>query len=115
MSQRPLLPVAGITIADYLLWHWSLNSGHEVLALISGLTLPPLGLACIWLFALSAARVIAGRTRRPARLGGRDQRAAAQASGAHRAGAPAAPTGPLDEGHTGSAAASGSPSGKLAA
>jgi hypothetical protein len=55
---------------DYLLWNWSLNGNHDVLALVSGLTLPPLAIACIWLFALSAMRLLAhtvNRSRPPAR------------------------------------------------
>jgi hypothetical protein len=56
--------VSGLTIGDYLLWNWSLNGSHDVLALASGLTLPPLAAAFIWLIALTGARLLA-RTRRP--------------------------------------------------
>jgi hypothetical protein len=56
--------VSGLTIGDYLLWNWSLNGSHDVLALVSGLTLPPLAAAFIWLIALTGARLLA-RTRRP--------------------------------------------------
>jgi hypothetical protein len=56
--------VSGLTIGDYLLWNWSLNGSHDVLALVSGLTLPPLAAAFLWLIALTAARLLA-RTRRP--------------------------------------------------
>jgi hypothetical protein len=56
--------VSGLTIGDYLLWNWSLNGRHDVLALVSGLTLPPLAAAFIWLIALTGARLLA-RTRRP--------------------------------------------------
>ena len=66
MSQRPLVLVSGLTIGDYLLWNWSLNANHAVIALISGLTLPPLALATLWLLALSLARVIARTARHPA-------------------------------------------------
>ncbi len=59
MSQRPLVLVSGLTIGDYLLWNWSLNANHAVIALISGLTLPPLALATLWLLALSLARLVA--------------------------------------------------------
>jgi hypothetical protein len=48
-----------LAAGDYLLWNWSLNGNHDVLALVSGLTLPPLAIACIWLFALSAMRLLA--------------------------------------------------------
>jgi hypothetical protein len=61
---RPLAIVSGLTIGDYLLWNWSLNGRHDVLALISGLTLPPLAIAFLWLLALTLARVLASTTRR---------------------------------------------------
>jgi hypothetical protein len=63
VSHRPLAIVSGLTIGDYLLWNWSLNGGHDVLALVSGLTLPPLAAAFLWLIALTGARLLA-RTRR---------------------------------------------------
>ncbi len=66
MSHRPLVFVSGLTVGDYLLWNWSLNNGHDVLALVSGLTLPPLAVGCLWLLALSLARLIAYTARRPA-------------------------------------------------
>jgi hypothetical protein len=62
--------VSVLAVGDYLLWNWSLNGNHDVLALVSGLTLPPLAIACIWLIALSAMRLLAhsvDRTRAPAR------------------------------------------------
>ena len=55
MSHRPLAIVSGLTIGDYLLWNWSLNANHDVLALVSGLTLPPLTIAFLWLVALTTA------------------------------------------------------------
>ena len=64
MFHRPLAIVSGLTIGDYLLWNWSLNGHHDVLALISGLTLPPLAIALLWLLALTLARVLASTTRR---------------------------------------------------
>lgn len=64
MTRRPLALVLALTIGDYLLWNWSLNHGQDVLALISGLTLPPLIIACLWLLALGVGRTI-GRARRP--------------------------------------------------
>jgi hypothetical protein len=63
VSHRPLATVTGLTIGDYLLWNWSLNANHDVLALVSGLTLPPLTLACLWLVALTVARLIARGSR----------------------------------------------------
>jgi hypothetical protein len=66
---RPLVFVSGLTFGDYLLWNWSLNTNHDVLALVSGLTLPPLALAALSLLALNLARLL-GRSahRRSARL-----------------------------------------------
>ncbi|HEY2570100.1 MAG TPA: hypothetical protein VGI27_01440 [Solirubrobacteraceae bacterium] len=66
MSHRPLATVTGLTIGDYLLWNWSLNANHDVLALVSGLTLPPLTIAFLWLVALTIARLLA-RTSRSSR------------------------------------------------
>jgi hypothetical protein len=86
MSHRRLALVSGLTLGDYLLWNWSLNGNHDVLALLSGLTLPLLALACIWLLAVSLARIVSSSARRsklrPARL-----RGAAQGQ-KHRAGWP---------------------------
>jgi hypothetical protein len=72
VSHRPLVFVSGLTCGDYLLWSWSLGGNHDVLALVSGLTLPPLAVACVWLLALSVARLIA----RTARITGRPERRA---------------------------------------
>jgi hypothetical protein len=67
VSHRPLVLASGLTLGDYLLWNWSLNSNHDVVALVAGLTLPPLAIACLWLLALNVARLIARYPRRPAR------------------------------------------------
>jgi hypothetical protein len=64
VSHRPLALVSGLTVGDYLLWNWSLNGNHDVLALVAGLTLPPLTVAWLWLFALSLARLISRAGRR---------------------------------------------------
>jgi hypothetical protein len=64
---RPLVFLSGLTLGDYLLWNWSLNANHAVLALISGLTLPPLAVACLWLLALTLGRLIARGTTAPRR------------------------------------------------
>jgi len=66
VSLRALLSVLALTLADYLLWHWSLAGNHDVLALASGLTLPPLAVAGAWLLALSLARLLARGARAPA-------------------------------------------------
>lgn len=65
MSHRPLVLASGLTLGDYLLWNWSLNSNHDVLALVAGLTLPALAIACLWLLAVNVARLIARYPRRP--------------------------------------------------
>lgn len=67
MSHRPLVFFSGLTVADSLLWNWSLNSNHDVLALVSGLTLPPLAVASVWLLSLTVARMLARLATRPTR------------------------------------------------
>jgi len=93
VSTRPLVFVSGLTLGDYLLWNWSLNSNHDVLALISGLTLPPLGVACLLLLALSLMRLLARFGRAPVRLGRAARRARAPVAGpsARAAAAPEDP------------------------
>jgi hypothetical protein len=90
VPNRPLVLVCGLTFGDYLLWNWSLNSNHDVLALISGLTLPPLGVACVWLLALSLARLLARSARRPRGLQ-RRRVSRPQAGRSHRPSGAAAP------------------------
>jgi hypothetical protein len=101
---RPLAIVSGLTVGDYLLWNWSLNGNRDVLALVSGLTLPPLAIVLLWLLALTAARLLAHSTRRdtnanarrtaaPRRTARRRRRAAAGVTAAARQTASqAAPT-----------------------
>jgi len=90
----------GLTLADYLLWNWSLNgslSGNrDVLALVSGLTLPPLAIACLWLLALNAARLIARSTRR-SRLRAAGARPAAARYGGNRVSASTVRHDPIEE------------------
>ena len=82
MLRRPLAVLLGLTVSDYLLWTWSLSgplSGErDVLALVSGLTLPPLAIACLWLLAVSVARSIGRSAGRP-RVRTRAERATANA------------------------------------
>ncbi len=59
MLGRRLALVSGLTVGDYLLWNWSLNNNHGALALVSGLTLPPLTIALAWLLVLLVARLVA--------------------------------------------------------
>ncbi len=110
MSPRPLVVVSGLTVGDYLLWNWSLSSNHDVLALVSGLTLPPLVIACLWLLALNVARLIARSTRR------RADRSARRDVGGRGGGRPrsTATAAPPEEAST-STASAGRSSGKLAA
>lgn len=109
MSQRPLVFVIGLTVGDYLLWNWSLNGNHTVLALVAGLTLPPLAVACLWLLTMSAARLIARSARRsPARARRVSSKAAKQPR------RPASAGRPLEEPPTATTPA-GPPSRKLAA
>lgn len=70
MSRRPVALVSALTAADYLLWNWALSGGHEVLALVAGLTLPPLVAACVLMFALSLVRVLGRTSQRSAALAG---------------------------------------------
>ena len=77
MTYRPLAIVSGLTLGDYLLWDWSLNHNHDVLAVVAGLTLPPLALAWLWLLAVTLVRLTARTTRRSSqRAAGRRARSA---------------------------------------
>ncbi|MCW2969850.1 MAG: hypothetical protein JWO23_977 [Solirubrobacterales bacterium] len=110
MSHRPLVFVSGLTVGDYLLWNWSLNGSHDVLALVSGLTLPPLAVACVWLLALSAGRLV-GRYGR--RSSARTVRAAdVRARGV---GGAQAPTAGASEDVSSSTGSAGRSPGRLAA
>jgi hypothetical protein len=110
VSHRPLVFVSGLTVGDYLLWNWSLNGSHDALALVSGLTLPPLAVACVWLLALSAGRLI-GRYGR--RSSGRTVRAANVRAQAVR-GAQSSTAGAAEEPSSSTGSAGRSP-GRLAA
>jgi hypothetical protein len=69
--------VSGLMLGDYLLWDWSLNHNHDVLAVVAGLTLPPLALAWLWLLAVTLVRLTARTTRRSSpRAAGRRARPA---------------------------------------
>ena len=58
MHHRPLALVSVLAGGDYLLWNWSLQGSHDVLALVSGLTLTPLAIALLWLLVLNGARLL---------------------------------------------------------
>jgi len=64
VHHRPVALVSVLAVGDYLLWNWSLQGNHDVLALISGLTLVLLVIALIWLVALNAGRLLAGAAQR---------------------------------------------------
>jgi hypothetical protein len=105
--------VSGLTLGDYLLWNWSLNHSHDVLALISGLTLPPLALAWLWLLALSVARLLARSTRRsPLQQAGRRARTAGGRRLHARRSSTAAPDGASPDDASPTAAPSPAPSSR---
>jgi hypothetical protein len=73
---RPLALVCVLAGGDYLLWNWSLQGNHDVLSLVSGLTLPPLAIALAWLLALNATRLLARIARAPRQQSLRNPRTA---------------------------------------
>lgn len=67
MPQRPfrsLAVVVLLALGDYLLWNWSLGANHDIVALVSGMTLIPLLIALAWLLVVAVVRLIAHTTRR---------------------------------------------------
>jgi hypothetical protein len=115
VSHRPLALVSGLTIGDYLLWNWSLSNVHSVLALIAGLSLLPLGAACVWLLIVSLARVLARSARRGSSITARRRSVEAHRD-PQRAPGSARGSRVVDEPAAGStAASSASPPRKLAA
>jgi hypothetical protein len=119
VSHRPLALLSGLTLGDYLLWNWSLSVNHGVLALVAGLSLPPLAFACLWLLAVNIGRVVARSTRR-ARAPADDRRAAGSArrgrAPGNRAGSAAVTAAPVDQSAATVTSSSSAPSpGKLAA
>ncbi len=109
MSHRPLVFVSGLTLGDYLLWNWSLGANHNVIALVSGLTLPPLALVTLWMLALSVGRLLAHFARRSA------IRQAAGREGAPQGGARPLPGGVAVEEPSARGTAAGASSRKIAA
>ena len=118
MSYRPLAFVSGLTLGDYLLWNWSLNANHDVLALVSGLSLPPLVLAWAWLLAVSLIRLLGASGRRSGRAIVLARRDAGEGRHGSAAEEKARTTTAGDAGRDGSSESPGSSpssSGKLAA
>jgi hypothetical protein len=67
VPQRPIrsLAVVGVlALGDYLLWKWSLGANHDVVALVSGMTLIPLLIALAWLTVVAGVRLLASLARR---------------------------------------------------
>jgi hypothetical protein len=62
---RPLALVCVLGAGDYLLWDWSLGGDHYTVALIAGLTLPPIAIAFAWLLVVNVTRLLTGGVRRP--------------------------------------------------
>jgi hypothetical protein len=111
VPSRPLVFVSGLTFGDYLLWNWSLAGNHAVLALVSGLSLPPLAIVCLGLIVLHLARMVFARSRRGATA--RAGRTPASATRPRRHGAPRR-GGSLGE-HAPSTTSAATSSSKLAA
>ena len=93
MSRRPLVTVPALTLADLLLWHWSLTAHHQILAIVAGLTLPPLLVASMWLLALAVVRLLAQGVRGPLIRVSRTRALRARARRGSRTGARASRTG----------------------
>jgi hypothetical protein len=122
--QRPFAVVGVVALGDYLLWNWSLGANHEVVALVSGVTLIPLLIAFAWLLLVAVARLIGHVAQRPkvgsatrvrggARVGGGGSRGTRVGVAAESALGATGSTG-SEETAAGRAAAA-SPSSKLAA
>lgn len=79
---RALALLLAITAGDCLLWHWSVNAGHDVVALAAGLALLPLIALSAGALGMSVLRAT-GRSLRRASTG----RPGTRRSGAAREGA----------------------------
>jgi hypothetical protein len=76
-----------LTVADYLLWNWSIAGGHDVISLVAGLTLLPLGTVSIAQLALGAARMMGLLLGRPSHRASRTTREVAAAEHARQTSA----------------------------
>jgi hypothetical protein len=144
VPQRPIrsLAVIGVlALGDYMLWNWSLGANHDAVALVAGMTLIPLLIALTWLVVVAIARLLAHAAQLPkagagAHVGGdealRGARAGGRSRGSRVGGGAASTTGARAVAATGAqttsaaephlalgdptpAAATASPSSKLAA
>jgi predicted lipid-binding transport protein (Tim44 family) len=130
VTNRPLRPLAIFVVlagGDYLLWNWSLNGNHDIIALVAGVTLMPLVIAILWLLVVGAARMLADATQRPRAGYGEARRArssgarrqAAKPATSHRAPRSASPAQRNQHAHgvagADNASPTASPSSKLAA
>jgi hypothetical protein len=62
---RALPLLLALTAADYALWDWSIADGHDILSLVSGLTLLPLAAATLAMLGVGAARLLGFALERP--------------------------------------------------
>lgn len=62
---RALPLLLALTGGDYALWDWSIADGHDLLSLLSGLTLLPLAAASLALLAVGVARLLGFALARP--------------------------------------------------
>ena len=64
MRPRALVLLLPLTAIDYLLWDWSVAGSHDVLALISGMTLLPLAVLSLCLTVIGVLRLLGRSLRR---------------------------------------------------
>lgn len=104
MRLRALPLLLALTAADYALWDWSIAGGHDVVSLVSGLTLLPLAAATLAMLAVGGARLVefalersAGGSRNTGAAAGHGQAAKHGRATTHSGVAAAADTRPTDE------------------
>ncbi|HXP99499.1 MAG TPA: hypothetical protein VN845_05475 [Solirubrobacteraceae bacterium] len=64
MRPRALLFLLALTAGDYLLWQWSIAGGHDVVSLLAGCTLVPLGAVSAYRLVLAGASLLSWTARR---------------------------------------------------
>jgi hypothetical protein len=55
---RALPLLLALTAGDYALWDWSIANSHDIVSLISGLTLLPLAAMSLGMLAVAGARLL---------------------------------------------------------